>query len=219
MSTKLGTSRSRTHSSSSSWVSNPSLTRCGPACVRFSRHKLSASPPAPINRGFVSTSMWPKPRGVGPCGVGVGVEDRARTTLTHGGLDQCPPEVFRAVLGPGSAMVAGAGLVDPRSETGVAASGSLPVRRDPTGWATRRRHEVPADSSASTQASMRSVLHANGAKPLTFCASATATCQDVGHLLRLFRRSRRPSVGDLSLCGLRTCLTLCRRETLDVIGD
>ncbi len=32
-------------------------------------------------------------------------------------------------------------------------------------------------SSASTHASMRSVLHANGASPLTFCASAIATSQ------------------------------------------
>ena len=38
---------------------------------------------------------------------------------------------------------------------------------------TRSRRE----SSASTHASMRSVLHANGASPLTFCASATSTSQ------------------------------------------
>jgi hypothetical protein len=38
---------------------------------------------------------------------------------------------------------------------------------------TRSRRE----SSASTQASIRSVLHANGPSPLTFCASATSTSQ------------------------------------------
>ena len=38
---------------------------------------------------------------------------------------------------------------------------------------TRSRRE----SSASTHASMRSVLHANGPRPLTFCASATSTSQ------------------------------------------
>src|SRR5918996_2222992 len=32
-------------------------------------------------------------------------------------------------------------------------------------------------SSASTQASIRSVLHASGASPFTFCASAISTCQ------------------------------------------
>jgi hypothetical protein len=33
------------------------------------------------------------------------------------------------------------------------------------------------ESSASTQASILSVLQANGARPLTFCASAISTCQ------------------------------------------
>jgi hypothetical protein len=32
-------------------------------------------------------------------------------------------------------------------------------------------------SSANTQASIRSVLQANGARPFTFCASAISTCQ------------------------------------------
>jgi hypothetical protein len=41
-----------------------------------------------------------------------------------------------------------------------------------TAGTSSRRH-----SSASTHASIRSVLHASGANPLTFCASAICTCQ------------------------------------------
>src|SRR6059036_776533 len=35
-------------------------------------------------------------------------------------------------------------------------------------------------SSVSTQASIRSVLQANGARPFTFCTSAISTCQPCG---------------------------------------
>jgi hypothetical protein len=44
-----------------------------------------------------------------------------------------------------------------------------------------RRHQVAARaSSASTQASMRSILQASGARPLTFCASAISTFDELG---------------------------------------
>ena len=42
------------------------------------------------------------------------------------------------------------------------------------GWDVQdRRHEIDETSSANTRASILSVLHANGASPLTRCASAT----------------------------------------------
>jgi hypothetical protein len=42
-----------------------------------------------------------------------------------------------------------------------------------------RRHEVTArEPGRAPHASMRSVLHANGANPVTFCASATSSPAD-----------------------------------------
>jgi hypothetical protein len=40
-----------------------------------------------------------------------------------------------------------------------------------------RRHQVALRQHANTRASILSVLHASGARPLTFCASATSTSQ------------------------------------------
>jgi hypothetical protein len=46
-------------------------------------------------------------------------------------------------------------------------------------------------SSASTQASIRSVLQASGARPFTFCASAISTCHPASSSRSCTKRGQR----------------------------